>query len=125
MPDSSTEQLKSFIRWYYWTRNIGVTVNMVMFVVACLSTRANESGQFYHLLSPLTSAFFITVALSLDFVFSDVLNKDHKKQNPRQVVKKVLMYSVKHQRLVRRSAFTFNPSFNLASSPGPGDEAKL
>ena len=112
MPDSSTEQLKSFIRWYYWTRNIGVTVNMVVFVVACLSTRANESGQFYHLLSLLTSAFFITIALSLDFVFSEVLNKDHKKQNPMQVVKKVLMYTVKHKKPVRRSAFTFNPSFN-------------
>ena len=112
MPDSSTEQLKSFIRWYYWTRNIGVTVNMVMFVVACLSTRANESGQFYHLLSLLTSAFFITIALSLDFVFSEVLNKDHKKQNPMQVVKKVLTYAVKHKRPVRRSAFTFNPNFN-------------
>ena len=130
MPDSSTEQLKSFIRWYYWTRNIGVTVNMmVVFVVAqvvqcrstganenqCRSTGANENetgGQFYRLLSLITSAFFITIALSLDFVFSEVLNKDHKKQNPMQVVKKVLLYTVKHKRPVRRSAFTFNPSFN-------------
>ena len=111
MPDSSTEQLKSFIRWYYWTRNIGVTINMVVFVAACHCTEP-ESGKFYRLLSLITSAFFITIALSLDFVFSEVLNKDHKKQNPMQVVKKVLMYTVKHKRPVRRSAFTFNPSFN-------------
>ena len=85
---------------------------MVVFVVTCLSTRANESGQLNHILFLLTSAFFITIALSLDFVFSEVLNKDHKKQNPMQVVKKVLMYSVKHKRPLRRSAFMFNPSFN-------------
>ena len=97
---------------YYWTRNIGMTVNMVVFVVACLSTRANESGQLNHIIFLLTSALFITIALSLDFVFSEVLNKDHKKQNPMQVVKKVLIYSFKHKRPLRRSAFMFNPSFN-------------
>ena len=109
MPDGSTEQFKAVIRWYYWTRNIGVTVYNLLYVTACFAGVPVQSSAA---IPVVLSAFFITLAVSSDFIYCGVLKKDHKKQNPMQEVRQVLLYTAKHGQPKRRSAFTYNPTFN-------------
>ena len=110
MPDASTEQFKAVIRWYYWTRNIGVTVYNLLYVITCFA--AGIPLQSSAVIPVVLSAFFITLAVSSDFIYCGVLKKDHRRQNPMQEVREVLVYAAKHEQPVWRSAFTYNPSFN-------------
>ena len=116
MPEASTEQLKAFIRWYYWTRNLGVSVNLFVNVFLCLATNGAiipvYNSAYYSAISIVISGLFLSLALCSDFIFSGVLNKEHKKYNPMKDLRGVLTYAAKHKQPVKRSAFTFNPNFN-------------
>lgn len=113
MPEASTEQLKAFIRWYYWTRNLGVTVNLLVNVFVCLVMKNEQyNDHYFSITSVVVSGLLISLALCSDFLFSNILNKEHKKHNPMQDVRRVLTYAAKHKQPVRRSALTFNPKFN-------------
>lgn len=110
-PDASTEQLKSLIRWYYWTRNFGFIVLAVVNFSICFA----DSRQT--LLSlPITivvSAVMLSFAACSDIFLSHKwLVTNQKKTNPFKYVAKILGYSLHHKQPVMRSAFTYNPEFN-------------
>lgn len=109
MPDASTEQLKAFIRWYYWTRNVGVSINIIINLFFC---GVIGDLDYFTFISILLVSLFLTLAVSSDFIFSGMLNKQHKRQNPMYDMRMVLQYAAKHKQPVRRSAFTYNPAFN-------------
>ena len=123
MEGPSGEQIASFVHWYYWTRNFnfGVILQFIMQIIWSLQNdidtndtldyddaRNFEPRQRYDLYILLTQMFFLTAAVSLDFLFSSKLFKDAKIHNPVKKVKNISAFIFKHGQAVgRRSAYTF------------------
>ena len=115
MEGPSGEQIASFIHWYYWTRNFnfGVIVQLGIRMMApsyCdngQNTR-DESQQRHDLIIFIIQMFFLSAAVSLDFLFSSKLFKDAKIHNPVKKVRKISSFIMKHSQPVgRRSPFTY------------------
>ncbi len=120
MLDASSEQLSSFVHWYFWCSNAGVMLTFYVPLVVYLSTskcKAQQTGIFRHLELTLGESLFISSCIQifgsfLGFVlansfkwynFSEMKNSE----NPIKLVYKVLAYSYKHKYPERRSAFTY------------------
>ena len=109
LPDASTEQLKAFIRWYYWTRNIGVSILIPFNCVICSITSNVTIGIIFTVVS---SALCLSLALSSDFLLGHRVKSQYKKNNPFRLIRQVLFYAMKHPHPASRSALTYNQSYH-------------
>ena len=109
MEDGSSDNYSAFIHWYYWTRNFSLGLMLQTFFAAwkCPSHgEADAKNQLYILIAEVA---FLSLALCTDFLFSHVLIKEPKTQNPLKMVVKVSSFILKNKGPVgHRSALTFN-----------------
>ena len=108
MPDAPTEQIKTFINWYYWTRNAGLSFTSLFAFIICNSSAMYDNGTIFQYLS---STLCVSLALGSEFLFGHHLNKNHRKTNPFSLIRRVIMYSIKHKYPENRSALTYNESY--------------
>ena len=109
MEGSSSEEISSFIHWYYLTRNINFGI-IVQFAVSAPSYYCNLNGNTskYDLSISLFQTMFLTGAVCLDLLFSVNLSKDPKIHNPVKKVKAVSKFILKHKQQVGyRQALTY------------------
>ena len=109
LPDASTEQLKAFIRWYYWTRNIGVSIIIPFNCAICTITSNITISLIFTVIS---SALCLSLALSSDFLLGHRVKSQYKKNNPFRLIRQVLVYAMKHPYPTSRSALTYNQYYH-------------
>ena len=119
--EASSEELSSFIHWYYWGLQIGqliafyVTLPVIMYFINC---RIMFDGYFPHEENIRNFAFLIFAPSFLQLICSIVgvyifskgkhyLEVHQTKINPFKSIFKVLQYSFKHKYPQRRSALTY------------------
>lgn len=94
--DASTSELKSFIAWYTWTYMASLL--MMCFFLQCIS---------YKVIVSLFICCSVTLALTLKFIFGNVLIIEPNTPNPFKLVYQVVNYAIKHKQPRQRSAFTY------------------
>lgn len=99
MPDGSTEELCSFIHWYYGSRNIiaGLIPLMACFFDVNISTVIVSSCEIS----------CITFALVLCYVLKHIFIIEPQSRNPFKLLYGVLKYSFENTRPRARSSFTY------------------
>ena len=125
MEDGSAEEYSCFIHWYYWSRNfsIGLALQIILHSLKnyCKESTSNASVKI-DLAVLIVEVFFLTLAVCIDFIFSGVLVKEPKTQNPFKIVRKVSGFMLSNSQPVgRRSALTFTWG---AGIPARSDLAK-
>ena len=119
MLEASSEQLSSFIHWYFWCAHIGP---LMLFYIAMGSSLYFENCRFLmdHV-DELTNTiinFLVLIILSIEsviFIFAVVyiyLSKqshqnDQKSRNPMKIICEVLKYTWKHKIPEQRSSLTY------------------
>lgn len=109
LPDASTEQLKAFIRWYYWARNFGISILTPFNYVICTITNNPTVSVIF---TVILSALCLSVALSSDFLLGYRVKSRYKKNNPFRLIRQVLYYAMKHPYPTSRSALTYNQYYH-------------
>ena len=117
MLDASSDQLSSFIHWYFWCSHVGQLLVYYGFVIAIAYIRdckihldANYSQQFnfYAGLSYVLLSILQTIATIVGLIASNCIKQHHRSsRNPIKLIYKVLKYSYQHKYPERRSAFTY------------------
>ena len=106
MEDCSSEQMSSFVHWYYWARNINFGV-IIQTVVASFSCDRGQVHDYDRLVT-LAEVSLLTLAVSILFVYSKDWITDSVIYNPIKVVRVVTAYIVKHNKpMGYRSAYTY------------------
>ena len=106
LQDASTDEIMAFIIWYVWTVSSSAAVND--FIYGYLSEE-------YRLLVQLLACFYLSVVISLSFLFNHLLLKEPVTQNPFQLIYKVIRYAIKNKRPIYRSAFTYSGEDEIPS----------
>ena len=96
--DASTSEITSFIAWYVWTACLSGLVVQLSFV--CMPKE-------YSVVRMLVMCIYVSIALSLMFIYNYVLIKEPVTLNPFKFVYKVLKYAIKNKHPRCRSAFTY------------------
>ena len=119
MLEASSEQLSSFIHWYFWCAHIGP---LVLFYIAIGTFLYFENCRFLmdhiHELHYKIFNFFVLIISSIEtviFIFGVVYiywskqshQNDQKSRNPMKIIYEVLKYSWKHKIPELRSALTY------------------
>ena len=117
MLDASSDQLSSFIHWYFWCSHVGQLIVYYGCVMAIAYIRdcrihldANYSQQFnFHFgLSLVLLSILQTIAIIVGLIASNCIKQHHRSsRNPIKLIYKVLKYSYQHKYPERRSAFTY------------------
>ena len=118
MLESSSEQLSSFIHWHFWYAYIGPLITYyaiigTIYLLDCLFDTDDIVDIFNNLLGWILialSCFQIMIAVCgilLSFMAKKYLRIEETYKNPLRIVIKVVVYSLKHKRPERRSAFTY------------------
>ena len=122
MMEASSEQLSSFIHWYFWCAHAGSLVPFYImaaiywcasvYVGTNLSIHPNMYGTLLYYLGWMAiGTSFTQIVLSLIAVVMAICYKrkyhiEQVKRNPLKIVYQVLKYSYHHKYPERRSAFT-------------------
>ena len=119
MLEASSEQLSSFIHWYFWCAHIGP---LVLFYIAMGTFMYFENCRFQmdhvHKLFYTIVNFFVLIISSIEiviFIFAMVYiywskqshQNKQKSRNPMKIICEVLKYSWKHKIPEQRSALTY------------------
>ena len=119
MLEASSEQISSFIHWYFWCAHIGP---LVLFYIAMGTSLYFENCRFQmdHVYKPFHKIFYFFVLIissiqTVSFIFAVVyiyLSKqthqnNQKSRNPMKIICEVLKYSWKHKIPELRSALTY------------------
>ena len=119
MLEASSEQLSSFIHWYFWCAHIGP---LVLFYIAMGTSLYFKNCRFQmdHVYKPFQTIlyFFVLIISSIEmviFIFAVLyiyLSKqshqnDRKSRNSMKIIYEVLKYSWKHKIPELRSALTY------------------
>ena len=119
MLEASSEQLSSFIHWYFWCAHIGP---LFLFYIAMGTIMYFENCRFQmdlvHELSYTILNFFVLIISSTEtviFIFAVVYiywskqshQNDQKSRNSMKIICEVLKYSWKHKIPEKRSALTY------------------
>ena len=130
MPEASSNQLSTFIQWYYWSCTVGqaiiilVTTGIIEFYSNCiieLNTTGSDHVDIYKLLHPYyftitDTAILFMAGMQLICVFAGLCvflcSKKHFKidqtgNNPLKLIYQVLKYARHHKCPENRSAFTY------------------
>ena len=118
MLEASSEQLSSFIHWYFWCTNIGPLIRLYFFIAVglyfkdCVFTGVNQ----YDFNSPV-AIVFVSITIVQVLIFSGwlvcfQLSKqqyfpEQPSRNSLLLIFKVLKYAFKHNQPTWRSAFTY------------------
>ena len=119
MLEASSEQLSSFIHWYFWCAHIGPLV-LFYFVMGITLYLENCKFQMDHVHKLTTTilnflALIISSIETVIFIFAVVYiyrskqshQNDQKSRNPMKIICEVLKYSWKHKIPEKRSALTY------------------
>ena len=120
MLEASSEQLSSFIHWYFWCAHVGP---LVLFYIAMGTSLYFENCRFQmdHVKKPIHHtilSFFVLIISSIEmviFIFAVVYiywskqthQNNQKSRNPMKIIYEVLKYSWKHKIPELRSALTY------------------
>ncbi len=114
MEGSSAEQFSAFIHWYYWSRNfsLGLFVHTALYsLFVCTEEEENDYPKpidQIDLVVLVVEVSFLTLALLLDFLFTDWLVKEPRTQNALNSIWRVSCFAIRHNQPVgRRSAFSY------------------
>ena len=119
MLESSSEQLSSFIHWYFWCASVGIPIIYYILVAANLYFRDcvvemhkikhsfdNFIGSILLLLSGVQLLFSLC-GIFFSFLSTRCFTIEQISKNPLKTIFEVLMYSYKQKYPERRSAFTY------------------
>ena len=96
--DSSSLEITSFVLFYVWSY---LAANLVVkLAITCTYNR-------YKAIATLIFPIFLSLAVSLDFLFSHWLVKEPVAHNPLKLIFRVLSYAARNKYPHRRSAFTY------------------
>ena len=99
LPDASTEEIISFIRWMVWTTfSSAIALNYSLF---CVQKK-------FQIIGLLVVTAYLTLAVCLDSLFNCHLIKEPVTGNPFRLVYSVIRYAIKTKQPRFRSAFTFH-----------------
>ena len=124
MLEASSDQLSTFVHWYYWSSIVG---NLVCVWISLLLSEyyrhcyiepeANVQSGTVHIQTFTKSTITLAIAclqlvcasvgLCLMVYFKKHFNIDRTGNNPLKLIYKVLRYAMKHKCPERRSAFTY------------------
>ena len=127
MLEASSDQLSTFIHWYYWSINLGhillswMTVGVLVYYSSCKMNIHAGSRQLRDIFGYLNYAIFTHIILCMavvQLVLSVLglcllisskkhLNIERPGHNPFKLIYKVLKYAWKHTCPENRSAFTY------------------
>ncbi len=98
LTDASTDEIVSFINWYFWSySSSGTFVNLVS---VCIGPRENFT-------IPLLLCVSLSIIAGLIFWCNGILVKEPVTLNPFKLIYRVLKYAIKHTHPEQRSAFTY------------------
>ena len=103
----TSDELSSYFYWNYWGRNLGGLAYATSLFCGTDSNRLVTSQPTYLALSSFISAFALTLALSLSFLFGSWFVDNQERQNPPKLIWNVLHCAVSAKRPLARSAFSF------------------
>ena len=98
LQDASTDEITSFIIWYFRTYSSGAVVINVM---------NGYLSENYQILVQLLVYFCISIAVSVSYFDSIILLKEPVTQNPFKLIHKVIRYAINNKYPAYRSAFTY------------------
>ena len=102
--DSSSEELSMFLHWYVWTNTFGETIMEILVLAApCSSKKARTIFTF--LIIPLI--VFSVAILFLSYCKRHWFHREPCTRNPYGTVYRVLRFVARHDKPLRRSAFSF------------------
>ena len=117
MIEASSEQLSSYVHWYFWCAHIGP---LLVFCVSCsilllptgIRFKVPEHGIEYifvliTMVSTMISILLMLVNVILLFCWKRFFHIEQITRNPLKIIYKVLQYSYQHKYPERRSAFTY------------------
>ena len=119
MLGASSEQLSSFILWYFWCVNVGPLIMYYGLIGAFLYFQNcvfSSSGMAFGPLKFLGWVLMVSACIQLvisscgifiSLVFTRCFTIEQISKNPLKIIFRVLMYSYKHKYPERRSAFTY------------------
>ena len=121
MIEASSEQLSSFIHWYFWCAHSGpnimyFTTMMYLYYESNCKQNWSEETAFGYIIYYLGLIILMTAVLQLVLVIIGIIatvcykRKYHIEQisrNPLSIIVKVLQYSYRHKYPERRSALTY------------------
>ena len=122
MLEASSNQLSTFIQWYYWASKLGLLLVYTIYIgitIYCSQCKINEELDIYNIFFILFmgSSLIIVMCilqiicsiagLCLLVYYKPCLNIDQVGSSPWKLVYRVLYYSWKHKCPERRSAFTY------------------
>ena len=115
MLDASSEQLSSFIHWYFWCSNAGILIIFYVPIVVYFSTsqchdlHVIQNRRFCLGVSMLALSCIQIIGSFFGFVWGNKFDFSGRQnsENPIKLVYKVLAYSYQHKYPERRSAFTY------------------
>ena len=117
MIEASSEQLSSYIHWYFWCSHIGpLLVFFVSCSIALLPTgihfKVPKHGKDYiisliAMVCTMISILLMLVNVLLLFCWKRFFHIEQITRNPLKIIYKVLQYSYQHKYPERRSAFTY------------------
>ena len=118
--ESSSDQLSSFIHWYYWSSNLGCFIMYLMEIgiiainssyTGDLNTKAYPIGDYALqrclICITLLQLILAIVGLIVLIRYKKRLNIEKPGHNPLKLIYKVLKYAWKHKFPENRSAFTY------------------
>ena len=119
MLDASSEQLSSFIHWYFWCIDIGSLIIYYAIVVAIyfwekcefdddniIETSLHFLGWILVILSCI-QIFLSATGIFLTFNATRFLSIQQTSRNPLKMIVEVLVFAFKHKYPIKRSAFTY------------------
>ena len=121
MLEASSDQLSSFIHWYYWSSSLGqVTIMILTAALVLLHTSCTvpkEHSNLTNFLFPIGTQFalsmvivqlpFLVIGIFLLICYRTRFNIEKPGYNPLILIYKVLKYAWKHTCPENRSAFTY------------------
>ena len=126
MMDASSEQLSSFIHWYFWSVHFGnlfafyTTIGGLAYMTDCkvhqlgetLSSHSNKkSYEYYVLLLVISLSIIQIVGVIFGYIATSWSRLHHienqQSRNSLKIIFQVLKYSYQHKYPERRSAFTY------------------
>ena len=106
--DASTNEIISFISWYFCSLVLGYLTSNYVYNIACLYLEHHYSCENN---GPIIAQCFICICLSMAliiyFLFHNTLKKETVTQSPYKLIYGVIKYAIKNKHPRCRSAFTY------------------
>ena len=107
LQEASSEEISAFVHWLIWAWNIGNLIGQVVFRSDLLTECTSVGQDTLQLILAPFPLLCLTLTLSTDYIFRNLLNSEPKSQNPLKTVISVLKYAARHKRPEHRSALTY------------------